>query len=76
MVPRCRFCEIAAKCGTQRETCGIFCGCCVKGKKEQILPVKKDVIRLQCEVVKKELGSGKKNVNIPRYATSPLITSP
>lgn len=60
MVPRCRFCEIAAKCGTQRETCGIFCGCCVKGKKEQILPVKKDVIRLQCEVVKKELGSGKK----------------
>lgn len=29
-------------------------------KKENILPVKRDVIRLQCEVMKKELGSGKK----------------
>lgn len=32
----------------------------LKEKKENILTVKRDVSRLQCEVVKKELGSEKK----------------
>lgn len=35
-------------------------GFSVIAKREQILPVKRDVIRLQCEVMKKELGSGNK----------------